>query len=75
MKWDTIDLRCKEVFERNTIIIKTPLERKVYIKILSEELPEIPRVRIIAVVDSALKRVSLPINRKTFLTTLHYSLR
>ena len=74
MCWKKVEENCKAVYESEFISVEKPLERKYIISLISEEFPEIPRIRIAATVDRGVKHFQIPINRNAFLRFVQNSL-
>lgn len=75
MNVEIIKERCKMMFNSNLIVEVTPAIRKAYIELISEQCPDIPRIRIISILDREIKRITEPVIRKTFFETINHSLR
>ncbi len=58
MCWNNVEFQCKMVYETPFIRVEKPLDRKFIIHIISEEFPDLPRVRIAANVDRRLNAKS-----------------
>ncbi|WNM18943.1 hypothetical protein [Flavobacterium capsici] len=75
MRVDVINERCSLMYVNEVIFEITPKIRKTIIQVISEECPEIPRIRIASILDREIKRTTTPVVRRNFLATINYSLR
>ena len=74
MCWNKVEQQCKAIYESEFISVANPIERKYIISLISDEFPEISRIRIAATVDRGTKHFQNPINRNAFLRFVQNSL-
>ena len=68
MGWINVENNCKLLYQYQFIDGSKPNERKILIKIIADEFPELPRIRIAYAVDRCIKESSSPINPNAFLS-------
>ncbi|WP_293890900.1 hypothetical protein [Flavobacterium sp.] len=68
MKWNKVENNCKALYEYQLINGSKPTERKILIKVIADEFPELPRMRIAYAVDRCINSVAAPMSPTTFLT-------
>ena len=67
MKWNTVERNCKALYEFQLINGAKPEERKLLIRLIAEEFPDYPRIRIAFAVDRCITTISAPMSPTTFL--------
>jgi hypothetical protein len=69
-RWVVINTKIKIEYEDKTINLTNLKERKFMIAIISEEFPNYTRINIASAVDSSIKNLDHPIEKKTFINYL-----
>lgn len=54
MCWKTLEMKCKQIYHTQFINVTDLAERKMIIKLIAEEFPDVPRLRIIHAVDKCI---------------------
>lgn len=67
MNWNNVEYNCKALYEYQFINGKDPVERKVLIKLIADEFPDYPRIRIAFAVDRCISAITEPMSPNTFL--------
>lgn len=75
MNWNVVEQKCKAIYLTQLINGKDPLERKMMIKLIADEFPEYPRMRIAFAVDRCINSNQGPMTPNTFLTFVQSYLR
>jgi hypothetical protein len=68
VNWNNVENNCRALYEYQFINGENPNERKVLIKLIADEFPDCPRMRIAFAVDRCIASVSAPMSPTTFLT-------
>ena len=68
MCWINVENRCKELYDDYLTNGKKPIERKAIVRVIADEFPEIPRLRVGAAVDRCVLMCQEPINSTVFVT-------
>ena len=68
MSWKNVANNCKAIYEYQFINGSDPNVRKLLIKIIAEEFPDYPRMRIAFAVDRCIAAIQEPMSPSTFLT-------
>ena len=75
MRWNNVENNCKSLYEYQFINGTKPTERKILIKVIADEFPELPRMRIAYAVDKCITTIAAPMSTNTFLTFVQGFLR
>lgn len=75
MNWNNVEYNCKALYEFQFINGKNPLERKMLIRLIADEFPDYPRMRIAHAVDKCITTIAEPMSPVTFLTFVQGYLR
>lgn len=68
MNWDNVEHKCRALYQYQFINGNDSTERKMLIKLIADEFPDYPRMRIAFAVDRCITTISAPMTPNTFLT-------
>jgi hypothetical protein len=68
MNWNNVENNCRALYQFQFINGKDPLERKILIKLIADEFPDFPRVRITYAVDKCIASLPERMSPNSFLT-------
>ena len=68
MSWNKVAHNCRALYEYQFINGNNPTERKLLIKIIADEFPDYPRIRIAFAVDRCITTIPERMTPNTFLT-------
>ena len=75
MSWINVEYNCKALYQYQFINGNNPVERKTLIKLIADEFPDYPRMRIAYAVDRCITNTTGPITPNAFLTFVQSYLR
>jgi hypothetical protein len=67
-RWIVINTKIKIEYEDQPINLTNPKERKFMIAIISDEFPNYTRLNIASAIDSSIKNLDHPIEKKPFIS-------
>jgi hypothetical protein len=75
MGWYSIENECQFLFDNQVIRNVKKTQRRAIIHIISDEFPQVSRLRISAAVDRSIKRIFEPLPYKNFLSQIKGNLK
>ncbi len=75
MEWNKITQKCREVYQIDAVTPGNPTKRKLIIRAIADEFPQLPHVRIAATVDRCIQQNSDPMTTKDFISCLQSNFR
>ncbi|HNP32594.1 MAG TPA: hypothetical protein PKN96_04830 [Flavobacterium sp.] len=75
MCWTNVENKCKAIYQYQFINGKNPEDRKTMIRLIADEFPDYPRMKIAHAVDRCIITYVEPMSPTTFLTFVQNYLR
>lgn len=75
MCWKTLEMKCKQIYHTQYINVSDLAERKMIIKLIAEEFPDVPRLKICHAVDKTISNVEQRVPPLEFINRVQLYMR